>query len=369
MKKLSLILLIGALLIASGVSAQEEEAAADPGLTPDSPVYFLDDFWKSVRLTFAFNAERKADLRLRFAEEKLAEAEKMAQENKEEHVERALQRYEEQVEDAQTRAETANEERRAAILEKVAEATSKHFAVLERVKDQVPERAKEALERAREVSEKGNIEALQALAEKHTERAAEVAARVIERRAELAEKLAERRDDTAAKEAERLEHFAKVAEEISSRADIDITDEATRARIKAKLEAGTNQADITLRRVLEQVPLEARPAIERALQNIQRVERPRALQEIKFEVDALNKEQRIKLEELRQERQEVKTETREERKVETQETRPQLFEQIKLEERLPIKRPEPINIAPERIEVKTNEESQVIKEESLRIGY
>ncbi len=135
-----------------------DTAETELGLTPDSPFYFLDGLWKSVRLTFTFNKVKKTELRLKFAEEKLAEAEKMQAENKITAMEKALKRYQLQVERAGEQAE-----RREEVAEKVAEATAKHLGFLERIREKAPEKAQEALLKAKEVSEIGHFKAIEVL--------------------------------------------------------------------------------------------------------------------------------------------------------------------------------------------------------------
>ncbi|MDP3970167.1 MAG: DUF5667 domain-containing protein [bacterium] len=55
-------------------------STVDPGLTPDSPIYFLDTFAERTRLALTFDADKKAELAAQYAAEKLAEAEAMANE-------------------------------------------------------------------------------------------------------------------------------------------------------------------------------------------------------------------------------------------------------------------------------------------------
>ena len=68
------------------VSASAEELA-DPGILPDSPLYFVDQFFERVG-----DDPEKA---LRYQEEKIAEAHAMAEQKKKEYVEVALNNAEE----------------------------------------------------------------------------------------------------------------------------------------------------------------------------------------------------------------------------------------------------------------------------------
>jgi len=66
-----------------------------PGLTPNSPFYFLDTFFEKVSLVFTFNTEKKIQKAIRYSEEKLAEVKVMIEENKTESLEKATYRYQE----------------------------------------------------------------------------------------------------------------------------------------------------------------------------------------------------------------------------------------------------------------------------------
>lgn len=277
--------------LAQAEATEDAEVGAGAGLTPDSPFYFLDDLWDSIRLTLTFNAERKAERRLEFAQEKLAEAEIMAQEKKEKALEKALSRYEENIERAQKWVEQFEDERKDRVAELVAKATSRHFEVLERVREKVPEQAKEALLKAREASEKGHLESIRALSERRPEKAAEFTAKALEQRVKLAEKLANRQDKEAEREVKRFERFAEFAEELRSKFQ-DNTE--LRERIRVRLEDGMTQREATLRRVMEQVPDNAKEAVLRALEQSRRIEKPGSLEEI-----------RVRIEERRQKRDKV----------------------------------------------------------------
>jgi len=64
---------------------QDEEVSAqdlgisEPKLLPDNPFYFLKNWGREVRLFFAFNKVKKAELRLKFANEKLIEVKKLVE--------------------------------------------------------------------------------------------------------------------------------------------------------------------------------------------------------------------------------------------------------------------------------------------------
>jgi hypothetical protein len=85
-------LLITSLLWGGAVYAQDEELP-DPGITPDSPFYFLDTWGKNISLFFTFGDEAKAEKALRYAEERLSEAQAMASKYKIREMTRAANDY------------------------------------------------------------------------------------------------------------------------------------------------------------------------------------------------------------------------------------------------------------------------------------
>jgi hypothetical protein len=67
-------LIITSLLFGGTAYAQDEELPLpDPGITPDSPFYFLDMFFEGMQEFFTFNPEAKARLHVAFAAERIAE--------------------------------------------------------------------------------------------------------------------------------------------------------------------------------------------------------------------------------------------------------------------------------------------------------
>ncbi|MGM5481305.1 MAG: DUF4382 domain-containing protein [Nanobdellota archaeon] len=138
------------------VSAQEE--LPDPGITPDSPFYFVDRMFDGFQ-----SREARAD-------ERMAEIVAMAQKDHERGLDRAQNGYARVMEKRQRKAE--NDEDTA---EEVAWQTSNHMAVLARVREQVPEQAKAGIDRAMNASAEDRDAALVALEQKDRERATRVA--------------------------------------------------------------------------------------------------------------------------------------------------------------------------------------------------
>jgi len=73
--------------------AAESEITADPGITPDSPFYFIKNWMQQLNLAFTFREENRAQKALGFAEEQLAEMAAMSQRNQIEAMERSAGEY------------------------------------------------------------------------------------------------------------------------------------------------------------------------------------------------------------------------------------------------------------------------------------
>jgi hypothetical protein len=78
---------------AFAAEAAETESLPEAGMAPDSPFYFMERWGEQISLAFTFNAEKKVQKALRYAEERLAEAEAMAEQNKVRAMERAANEY------------------------------------------------------------------------------------------------------------------------------------------------------------------------------------------------------------------------------------------------------------------------------------
>jgi hypothetical protein len=172
MKATSLLIsLIFLFSLGVGVLAQEIELP-DPGLTPDSPFYFLEIIAEEIGTFFTFGDLKKAERHAALAAERLAEAQVIAGKGKPELTEKTLARYEKQLEKSMARVEKAeskdkNTEKVMEVAIRVAQATSKHLEVLAEVSEKVPEEAKSAIENAMKASIKGHTKAVEILKAKN----------------------------------------------------------------------------------------------------------------------------------------------------------------------------------------------------------
>lgn len=160
MKKASILLTTITLFLCSNIALATSDGLPNPGITPDSPFYFLDSWGESISMFFAFSDEAKADKNIAHAEEKLAEAKKMAEEGKTVAEGVAEKNYAKDIDDATTEAKLTGKEN---ALQRIQEATTRHQAVMEKVLSQVPEQAKASIQKAMDKSSKGHQNATDAL--------------------------------------------------------------------------------------------------------------------------------------------------------------------------------------------------------------
>lgn len=152
--------LLVALMLFSGVALASTDGLPDAGITPDSPLYFLDNAEESVNEFFSLSHESKSEKKLKHAEEKLAEAKKMAEEGKTDATEVAEKKYEEKLNGATEEAKLTGKEN---ALQRIEEATTRHQAVMAKVLSQVPEQAKASIQKAMDKSSKGHQNATEAI--------------------------------------------------------------------------------------------------------------------------------------------------------------------------------------------------------------
>jgi hypothetical protein len=258
-------LLLTSLFIGGAACAQDEELP-EPGLTPDSPFYFLDKWGKDIGMFFAFSSEAKARKALEYAEERLAEVRAMAAKNRVREMEQAANDYEGFMATVHERLETAARYGMADnVSERVSLATAKHLRILDKIKDELPEQSRAALTRARTASMNGQVNALRVLAQDSMEKAIEIAADTIENRLERARVRATENVTADAEEA--LDYAARIIEleeELTALAEeqgIDVT-----AIIQRLAQSTANRLDV-LSEVYEKVPENARQGIANAIEN------------------------------------------------------------------------------------------------------
>ncbi|GAH48418.1 unnamed protein product, partial [marine sediment metagenome] len=123
--------IIGLAFPASPVWAQdgagEEDVSigevSDPGILPDSPFYFVKSWGRAIRLSFAFNSQKKAELALRFANEDALAIKKLCDKGECQLAEKHCEKFQEQFQRAIQRMERVREEGKdiEALIEKLKE--------------------------------------------------------------------------------------------------------------------------------------------------------------------------------------------------------------------------------------------------------
>jgi len=269
LKKFRLILLscvvVTSLLFSGTAYAQgdEELQLPSPGITPDSPFYFLDTWGKRIGLFFTFGDEAKARKALEITEERLAEAHIMAVKNKSKAVKVATNGYNEYVAIAIGKMKEAVKKGISDnISEVVAVATSKHLLVLDRVMDIIPVEAKATITQAKKVSINGQGTALRLLARENARRAIQINLAAAEGRLNRAQVKAEENETDEVEDA--LDEFGemnKFGQEISEIAR-GLSDNRTVDELVA---LATSHHLEVLAIVYEKVPDQAKPAVEKAM--------------------------------------------------------------------------------------------------------
>ena len=155
--------LISSVVLVSPASAS---AATNAGVKPGSFWYGFDMAFEKINLFFTFNSENKVRKALEYADERLAEAEAVAQNNNTDAVKTAITNYENNIAFATEKSKDVSDKEKAeALLTSIADNTSKHQEILADVLAKVPDEAKEAITRAIEASKKGQKEAMKQIAE------------------------------------------------------------------------------------------------------------------------------------------------------------------------------------------------------------
>ena len=138
MKKLLICFAI-LLCSASFVFAKTGLNTPDPTLLPDSPFYFLKDVGRSVQMLFTFDPVKKAELRMDFTNQKLAEANKLAENspNNENAITKALESYRQEAQKLKDYASTLNKNNpdNGNLLNEITENNIIHQNVLENIEN------------------------------------------------------------------------------------------------------------------------------------------------------------------------------------------------------------------------------------------
>ena len=148
--------LVALSVLFSGLAFAKTEGLPDLGLTPDSPFYFFKTWQENIQTFFAFGAENKARQYLHLADVRLAEYQKLIEEEKMDIAQKTLDKYESQLQRALDKISEIKEAGKdvTALSATVEESITKHLQVLRYVLSRVPEAARSAIQKAIEASSK-----------------------------------------------------------------------------------------------------------------------------------------------------------------------------------------------------------------------
>lgn len=125
----------------------EDLGVAEPTLLPSSPFYFFKTIRRTIQSAFTFNPVKKAELELRFTDEKIAEAKKLAETSPEntDAIERAIQNYRASQERLKARLEglreTSENPNVDRLLDALADRTIKHEKLFAELEEKFGDRA------------------------------------------------------------------------------------------------------------------------------------------------------------------------------------------------------------------------------------
>ena len=134
----------------------EDLEVGDPTILPDSPFYFLKNWRRGIQSFFTFSQVKKAELKLKFASEKLIEAKKMIVKGvSEEEVLGALEGYKNEIETAreyiEQRKPDIEDPKVERFFEKLIDRNFKHQKLLDRIEEKL---SSDVYEKVKEVKEK-----------------------------------------------------------------------------------------------------------------------------------------------------------------------------------------------------------------------
>ena len=218
------------------ISATQTLNVASPTVLPGSPFYFLKEIGRNIQAALTMDPVKKAELKLKFANEKLAEADKVSEAGDSASISKALDNYEKGVEDMKQFVDVLKKDNpnNQSLLQGLVDNSVNHQQIL----DKIAERNKEIQIKAEEVKK----QAVGTLANGTLELAS------TEKVKEKIEKAVEDKADTASEKAIMLENIVQKLPDDAKKALVGVQnaviskgmDSATEEE-KQKLEQSLNQ--------------------------------------------------------------------------------------------------------------------------------
>ena len=141
--------------VGSAVAQNNGASEKNPTLLPSSRLYFLKDWQRKIQSVFAFSAQKKAELELRFFNERLSELKKMIEKAKNpEKIEKATQKYQEAMDKIANRIDRIKENASSSpalnkFLNQVEKQQTLHQNILEKLESKAPTSTLEKIKEAR----------------------------------------------------------------------------------------------------------------------------------------------------------------------------------------------------------------------------
>lgn len=142
---------LGLEVFAQGATSEGEPALPElTGLLPDNPLYFLKTFRERLGFFFVFDPLRKEELRLRLAEERVAEYQGLVRKGKIRQALASLAQQQVLLNEVESKIEEFKEKGQdiSELARRMEEQVARHEMVMEQVLGQVPEEARPAIEKA-----------------------------------------------------------------------------------------------------------------------------------------------------------------------------------------------------------------------------
>ncbi len=172
-KRIAAIIVALAITIAiptSAFAAEVTDTLPNPGMTPANGFYFWETWMQRLNMAFTFGAEAKVEKALHYAGEKLAEMEKLAEQNQAQHMERAAKQYHYYLNLATQNMKKAMVGENGTS-EQVATMMSRHIAVMTRNQNSGAEDCQKIRVQTRETAEVCQEIAVRTLADQNPEEA------------------------------------------------------------------------------------------------------------------------------------------------------------------------------------------------------
>jgi len=242
-------------------------AYASQASLPGDTLYPVKLGTEQVIMTLSGDDAARAERALSFADKRIREMEALAQKGRSQDLEVAAEQYDHALNMTLNMIEQAADRGLPTenITALVAEATARHFLVLDEVWDMVPEEARAAIANARNVSEMGRENALAGLATNNPVWATELNLAAMEGRLNRIRTRVQNAEavQIALQQFEAMSEFGEEISRIGQEIGLNATE------VEELIAETTSRHLEVLAEVWEQVPEQARPAIENVMANLQ----------------------------------------------------------------------------------------------------